>query len=135
MSIDQLIRDLIEEDKFKAKYTTRQRSIFCKNMYAKVSKFIEDAHEETLSRVKELEEELDEVKEELEVAKNDLEFYKEENQELNKNYKSVFRDLLAGLRLVYYLTYLYVMWMNYKDKLEISIKDINIKSVIPYRNA
>jgi hypothetical protein len=104
-------------------------------MYAKVSKFVEDAHEETLLRVKDLEEELDEAKEELEVAKNDLEYYKQENQELKKNYKSLFLDLLAGVRLVYYMTYLYIMWNLYKDKLDISIKDINNTSVIPYRNA
>jgi len=39
-NIDQLIRDLIVEDQFKAKYTKRQRSIFCKNMYRKISTFL-----------------------------------------------------------------------------------------------
>lgn len=44
--IEDLIRDLIMEDKFKAKYTKRQRSIFCKNMYYKLSKFIEEKEQQ-----------------------------------------------------------------------------------------
>ena len=40
MEIEQLIRDLIVEDQFNEKYTKRQRSIFCKNMYAKISAFV-----------------------------------------------------------------------------------------------
>lgn len=42
MNIDTLIRDLIEEDQFNEKYTKRQRSIFCKNMYSKLSAFISE---------------------------------------------------------------------------------------------
>jgi hypothetical protein len=51
MSIDQLIRDLIVEDQFKAKYTKRQRSIFCNNMYNKVANFIEDHEKDTLVKL------------------------------------------------------------------------------------
>ena len=47
MDIDSLIRDLILEDQFKAKYTARQRSIFCNNMYGKISAFLQ-SHEEEL---------------------------------------------------------------------------------------
>ena len=47
MDIDELIRDLIQEDQFKAKYTNRQRSIFCQNMYGKISAFLQP-HEEEL---------------------------------------------------------------------------------------
>lgn len=51
MNTEQLIRDLIVEDQFKAKYTKRQRSVFCKNMYAKVASFIEEHEKETLTRL------------------------------------------------------------------------------------
>ena len=40
MNIDELIHDLILEDEFKAKYTKRQRTVFCENMYGKISLFI-----------------------------------------------------------------------------------------------
>jgi hypothetical protein len=45
MNIDELIRDLIVEDQFKTKYTKREQSIFCKNMYYKIQKFIEPYEE------------------------------------------------------------------------------------------
>jgi hypothetical protein len=48
MTIDDLIRDLILEDQFKKKYTKRQRSIFHKNMYTKISAFLK-AKEDELS--------------------------------------------------------------------------------------
>lgn len=51
MNIDQLIRDLIVEDQFKSKYTKRQRSVFCNNMYEKVSAFIEEHEKETLNKL------------------------------------------------------------------------------------
>lgn len=44
--IDDLIRDIIVEDKFKAKYTKRQQSVFCKNMYHKIKKFIDSYQNE-----------------------------------------------------------------------------------------
>jgi len=47
MDIDQLIRDLILEDQFKAKYTKRQQSIFYNNMYEKIATFMK-VHEEQL---------------------------------------------------------------------------------------
>jgi len=46
MDIDQLIRDLILEDQFKEKYTKRQRSIFCSNMYEKVATFMKHHQDE-----------------------------------------------------------------------------------------
>jgi hypothetical protein len=51
MNIDDLIRDLIVEDQFKAKYTKRQRTVFCNNMYNKVANFIEDHEKETLEKL------------------------------------------------------------------------------------
>jgi predicted nuclease with TOPRIM domain len=142
MSIDQLIRDLIEEDTFKAKYTTRQRTIFCKNMYEKVSKFLEDSFDEEMERIKELELELDESKHDLEVYKNSYQElssrYEELSnsyQELTTSYKSIFADILAAFRFAISVIYLYAMWQFYKDKLETSIKDINNTSVTPYNNA
>jgi hypothetical protein len=123
MSIDQLIRDLIEEDLFKAKYTTRQRSIFCKNMYAKVSKFIEENNKEQHERIEELEEELA-------IAQNDLEYYKDAYETL-KNRPSFCCDLFYGIRFVIYILYIYYMW-NYSVKVDRSIKEINNKSDTPY---
>jgi hypothetical protein len=135
MSIDQLIRDLIEEDRFKAKYTARQRSIFCENMYTKVYNFIKVANEDAIERVEQLEEELA-------VAQNDLEFYKKENAllkeanaELKKNYKSIFVDIVGGFRLIIYSLYIYVMWIHYKEREDKSIKDTNSTRVVPYRMA
>lgn len=125
MSIEQLIRDLILEDQFKAKYTSRQRTIFCDNMYAKVSAFVEKTNNDRIDRIEELEEQLA-------VAQNDLEYYKEENKELNKNYKSVFMDMMAALRLAICLAYLYAIWQYYNDKVEKSIKDTNTTSEVPY---
>jgi hypothetical protein len=40
MDIDELIRDLILEENFKTKYTKRQQTVFCNNMYGKISAFI-----------------------------------------------------------------------------------------------
>ena len=51
MSIDDLIRDLVVEDQFKAKYTKRQRHVFCDNMYKKVETFIEEHEKETLDKL------------------------------------------------------------------------------------
>lgn len=132
MSIDQLIRDLILEDQFKAKYTSRQRSIFCENMYVKVSKFVEEANKELIEQNKEHLERIELLEEELEVAKNDLEYYKEKNKELNNNYKSVFMDMMAALRITMCLMYLYTIWQYYNDKVERSIKDTNTTSEVPY---
>jgi len=132
MSIEQLIRDLILEDQFKAKYTARQRSIFCENMYVKVSKFAEEANKELLEQNKEHLERIELLEEELEVSKNDLEYYKEQNKELNKNYKSVFIDMMSALRLAIYMTYLYAIWQYYNEKEERSIKETNSTSNSPY---
>ena len=55
MQIDQLIRDLILEDQFKAKYTKRQRSIFCNNMYEKISTFMKEHQEEQKEAEKKIE--------------------------------------------------------------------------------
>ena len=55
MDIDELIRDLILEDQFKAKYTNRQRTVFCENMYGKISLFIAKYEE----KVKESEKKVD----------------------------------------------------------------------------
>ena len=127
MSIDQLIRDLIEEDKFKAKYTTRQRSIFCNNMYLKIQKFIEETNKERLDRMEELEEEL-------ETVKNDLEYYKQEILVMKKN-KIVYTDLFYFIRVVLYGLYFYFIWDYYKVREEKSMKETNNSSDDPYKIA
>jgi len=132
MSIEQLIRDLILEDQFKSKYTARQRSIFCNNMYAKVHAFVENANKELIEENKEHLERIELLEEELEVSKNDLEYYKEQNKELNKNYKSVFIDMMSALRLAIYMTYLYAIWQYYNENVDKSIKETNSTSEVPY---
>jgi phage-related tail protein len=148
-SIDQLIRDLIVEDTFKSKYTARQRTIFCKNMYEKVAKFLETSFDEEIEKIKDLEEEVAVANNDMEVYKKSYEDLKESydelnrsydelNQsydELNQSYKSIFIHLLASLRLVVYGIYLMAMWQFYKDKLDTSIKDITNTSVVPYNKA
>jgi hypothetical protein len=68
--IEMLIRDLIVEDQFNAKYTKNQKSIFCKNMYDKISKFLKNREEEILDRLNRRylnqQHELDETKRQLE---------------------------------------------------------------------
>jgi hypothetical protein len=125
MTIDQLIRDLIQEDLFKAKYTSRQRSIFCENMYSKVYKFMEETNKEKNEKISELEEELA-------TSQNDLEFYKNAYEQLKKSQQYSLFDWLYRLRLVIYVAYMFVVWKNYKDKEDISIKDIKRTIEIPY---
>lgn len=123
MSIDQLIRELIVEDLFKAKYTSRQRSIFCENMYGKVYKFIQETNKEKIERIEELEEEL-------ESSQNDLEYYKNEYEKMKRNQFTLL-DFLYRLRLIIYVGYMYFMWNIYKVKDDTSIKDTIITRDIP----
>lgn len=128
MSIDQLIRDLIVEDLFKGKYTARQRSIFCQNMYTKVSTFIEENTNEKIQKIEQLEEELA-------VAENDLEYYKESYEELNHQIqlqKSILLNVIYGIHLVIYVIYVYSMFKYYNVNEDKSIKEITVKSDTPY---
>jgi len=54
MQIDQLIHDLILEEKFKEKYTKRQRSIFCNNMHEKIYTFVKHHQEELIHAEKKI---------------------------------------------------------------------------------
>ena len=85
MDIDTLIHDLILEDQFKAKYTARQRSIFCKNMYGKISEFIQ-SHEQ----------ELKETQNKLKETQNKLEKYRKAYHFINKK-----TDEVLCISLVY----------------------------------
>jgi polyhydroxyalkanoate synthesis regulator phasin len=76
MTIDDLIRDLILEDQFKAKYTKRQRSIFCKNMYTKISAFLKEKEREELKHADDLEQDVDELEQELQKVRQELHEYK-----------------------------------------------------------
>jgi adenylosuccinate synthase len=133
MSIDQLIRDLVEEDQFKAKYTSRQRSIFCKNMYAKVSKFIEETNKHYIEHAEQLEREVSDMRTELEEARRELEELREANEVLNQGYKGLIQDILCVFRISFYVFYVYKMW-NYMVSDEKSINVTNITSEIPYSN-
>ena len=133
MSIDQLIRDLVEEDQFKAKYTSRQRSIFCKNMYSKVSKFVEETNKNYIDHAEQLQLEVDELRNKLEEADREIEELREANEELNRGYKGLFQDILCSLRVSFYLFYIYKAWIYYSDNDEKSINDTNSTSAVPYK--
>lgn len=134
MSIDQLIRDLVEEDLFKAKYTTRQRSIFCKNMYSKVFKFVEETNKNYNERVEELEFEVKDVQNQLNEAHAELEELQVANEKLNKGYKGLVQDILYALRLSVYMFYIYKMWSYYSVNDEKSINDTNTTREVPYNS-
>jgi len=91
MSIDQLIRDLIVEDEFKANYTKRQRSIFCNNLYEKISVFLEEREKE--------------MKENLEKHENDLHETRKKLDKLKRSYVTLYRetDTYACVTLTYTL--------------------------------
>jgi hypothetical protein len=97
MDIDELIRDLIQEDQFKAKYTNRQRSIFCQNMYGKISAFLQP-HEEEL---KETQEKLKETQKKLEKYRKAYELlYKETDTYL-------FLTLVYAFICIVFFVYIY----------------------------
>ena len=91
MDIDQLIRDLILEDQFKAKYTKRQRSIFCNNMYEKISTFMKH-HQEELYQ-----------------AEKKIEKYRKAYIELAKNYADLRKKPPVYLWMI--LFYGYMFWV------------------------
>ena len=101
MSIDDLIRDLILEDQFKAKYTKRQRSIFCKNMYTKISAFLQkekEREEELEQYLKDSEKDLDDVEQELHKVRQEL-------HEFKISYNILFRRTFQyiAVDMVYYM--------------------------------
>jgi len=155
-SIDQLIRDLVVEDQFKAKYTSRQRSVFCKNMYAKVSNFVKEENKEHLKHVEESQTQLhdyqnrlkdsqrqlveshhkmEEVQNLLDQSRSEIEDLEAVNKELDRGYKGIFIDTMWAIRLGIYATYIYVVWFRYKVKDDISMNDTNSTSEIPYNSA
>lgn len=105
MNTEALIRDLILEDQFNAKYTKRQRSIFCKNMYTKISKFLRHREEEILDR---LNRRYQRQQEELEETKQTLEQFREGYQHLLKRNKpSVFIEFIHSLLNIIIIVYFY----------------------------
>lgn len=78
MSMDQLIRDLLVEEQFKANYTKRQRTVFCNNLREKIYAFIEAHEKDTLTRLEKHEEELHETRHKLDkLRKSYAMLYKE----------------------------------------------------------
>ena len=127
-SIDQLIRDLVVEDLFKAKYTSRQRSIFCQNMYAKVYTFIKENNKEQHERVEQLEDELED-------ALQEIEEYKRAYEQLKKA-PSMYLEFLYSMTLGLYVLYIYFMWNNaYSVKDDTSINETKAISDKPYNSA
>jgi hypothetical protein len=111
MNTEDLIRDLIVEDQFNAKYTKRQRSIFCKNMYTKISKFLRFREKEILDR---LNQKYIGQEEELEDTKRRLQHYRLECHRLKRNnpgYMDFIRSILNVLIIVYFYLSLY-QWIT-----------------------
>ncbi len=99
MSINQLIRDLIVEEEFKANYTKRQRTVFCNNLYDKVATFIEEHEKKTLARLENHEEELHETRHKLD--------------KLRKSYAILYKETDAYICIALVYTFICVGMFGY----------------------
>lgn len=110
MNIESLIRDLILEDQFKEKYTKRQRSIFCKNMYSKISTFLKNR--DTLLR--ETNAQLDKISAKLDETEKKFENYKTAyNYLLKSSYKVVILDMIYSMTTFGIILYFYYTLYSY----------------------
>ena len=125
--IEMLIRDLIVEDQFNAKYTKNQKSIFCKKMYAKISEFLKHREQEILDRIHQR------YLAELQETKRQLEQYRVEYQlqrnQLQQN-QSIFGELVLSLMniflMIYFFHYLYE-WITTTMPTDQSQKQLQIR--------
>jgi hypothetical protein len=106
MNTEALIRDLIVEDQFNTKYTKRQKSIFCKNMYTKISKFLKQQEEEIMDRlVQRYQRQEDELKE----TKRQLKQYRFAYEGLLKRNKfTILIDFIQSFINIMVIVYVYV---------------------------
>ena len=104
---EMLIRDLIVEDQFNAKYTKNQKSIFCKNMYAKISNFLQRREEEVLDR---LNRRYLNQQQELEETKRQLEQYRLWYQ--RNSYNGEFANSILNILLMIYFYYYIYQWIT-----------------------
>ena len=132
--IEMLIRDLIVEDQFNAKYTKNQKSIFCKKMYAKISDFLKHREEEILNRINQR------YLEELQETKRKLEQYRVEYNLLHQRHllqhhvlqrnPSIFGELILSLLnillMLYFFHYLY-QWITTTMLTDQSQKQLQIR--------
>ena len=103
MNIEELIRDLILEDQFKAKYTKTQRSIFCKNMYSKISTFLKNYAAEIVS-----------TRSQLEDSRRELEMYKiAYHKLLKRTSQKIYLDILYSMTTVGVILYFYYTLYTY----------------------
>ena len=110
MNIDQLIRDLILEDQFKAKYTKTQRSIFCKNMYSKISTFLKNYDAEIVSTRSQLEDSRRQLLE----TKTYLEKYKiAYNLSVKRTKYVIILDTLFSITIIGAIIYFYYTLYTY----------------------
>ena len=109
--MEELIRDLIVEDQFNAKYTKTQKSIFCKNMYAKISKFLQYREEEILDR---LNRRYLYQQQEMEETKRQLEQYRAGYMQLLKQNHSFgdFTHSLMNMFMIIYFYYAIYVWIT-----------------------
>ena len=112
MEIKDLIRDLIVEDKFNAKYTKRQKSIFCKNMYTKISKFLRQHDEEYRLSMNAKLDNLEELCSKLEYYRENYKQYRQGYDHMLKRQKwsilvEFMHHVLNLIVMVYFYTALY----------------------------
>ncbi len=115
MNIDALIKDLILEDKFKAKYTARQRTIFCKNMYRKISNFLKE-HEEELEDTRE---QVQSLNHQLQEANTRLEKYRNGYETSRRNrvtYQQLMMSVIETGVLIYFYYSVYHWITNSMQK-------------------
>ena len=99
MNIDQLIRDLLVEEQFKANYTKRQRAVFCNNLYNKVATFIEEHEKDTLARLEKHEDELHETRHKLD--------------KLRKSYETLYKETDAYVCIALVYTFICIGMFGY----------------------
>jgi hypothetical protein len=110
MEIESLIRELIQEDQFKAKYTLRQRSIFCKNMYQKISKFLKSHEEElkdTRDQLVDAHHLLIETHDKLVKSRDELRQYRREYRSLKQKNQYHLAELIYSILNIAILVYFY----------------------------
>jgi hypothetical protein len=124
MSIEHLIQNLVLEDRFKEKYTTRQRSVFCKNMYLKINRFLLE-HDKAHNQF------VEQLKEDHEIVRNELDEYKKSYDILLEQRKRhVHLDIIFTIQIIACMIAIY-----YKVSEDISMIDTRNISSVPYNVA
>ena len=123
MDIEELICDLIMEDKFKAKYTKRQRSIFCKNMYTKISTFLNKRDDELMKKHQQKLYELDKIRYQYTLLR-------ENYQMLSRRHRiSIYMEVvysILNLSIILYFYYSIYQWFTKSTPTDQSPRQLQI---------